>query len=92
MKYKDRKIIATYSEKRAKKDKYNYLQNSIIPTYHFQKSLTKLKIPKLEETFDRYLSALKPILNENDWKKAEETTKKFQNNEAIGKQKFFFKF
>ena len=71
---------------------YNYLQKSIIPTYHFQKSLPKLKIPKLEDTFDRYLNALKPLLNENDWKKTEEITRKFQNNEAKStlSQNFFF--
>lgn len=66
------------------KEKYNYLQNSIIPTYHFQKSLTKLQIPKLEDTFERYLTALKPILSESEWKKAEDTTRKFQNTEAQG--------
>ena len=72
-----------FKKNSAQKNKYNYLQDSLIPTLHFQKSLTKLKIPKLEDTFDRYLSALKPILNENDWKKAEEITKKFQTSEAI---------
>lgn len=61
---------------------YKYLQESIIPTYHFQKSLTKLPIPKLEDTITRYLNALKPILSESDWKKAEQTAKKFEANEA----------
>ena len=63
------------------------MQDSIIPTYHFQKSLTKLKIPKLEDTFERYLTSLKPILNENDWKKAEEITRKFQSSDAPSKFK-----
>ena len=67
---------------RIKQEKYNYLQDSIIPTYHFQKSLTKLAIPKLEDTVNRYLTALKPLLNENEMKIAEEVTKKFQANEA----------
>ena len=66
---------------------YNYLQNSIIPTYHFQKSLTKLPIPKIEDTITRYLNALKPILKEDEWKKAEQIARKFQSNEAIGKRK-----
>ncbi len=58
------------------------MQDSIIPTYHFQKSLTKLAIPKLDDTVNRYLTALKPLLNENEMKKAEEITKNFQANEA----------
>jgi carnitine O-palmitoyltransferase 2 len=55
---------------------------SIIPTLHFQKSLTKLKIPKLEDTFNRYLAALKPLLSDDEWKQAEKSARNFQNNEA----------
>lgn len=61
---------------------YNYLQKSIIPTLHFQKSLTKLKIPKLEDTCDRYLSALKPLLSQAEWEDAQKLTREFQSNEA----------
>lgn len=64
-----------------KKD-YNYLENSIIPTYHFQKSLTKLKIPELSDTFDKYLKALQPLLSDTEWKDAEKSTIQFKNNEA----------
>ncbi len=49
---------------------------------HFQKSLTKLKIPKLEDTFERYLTALKPLLSESEYKDAEKSAKAFQDNEA----------
>ncbi|CAF0769107.1 unnamed protein product [Brachionus calyciflorus] len=65
-----------------KKDQYNFLQNSIIPTYHFQKSLQKLKIPTLEDTCERYLSALKPLLNDNEYDQAKKITKQFQHGEA----------
>lgn len=61
---------------------FNYLEESIIPTYHFQKSLTKLKIPKLDDTFDKYLKALKPLLSESEWKDAEKSARSFQANEA----------
>lgn len=61
---------------------YNYLEKSIIPTMHFQKSLTKLKIPKLEDTFERYLTALKPLLSEAEFKDAEKCTRSFQANGA----------
>lgn len=64
------------------KEKYDYLQNSIIPTYHFQKSLTKLKIPKLEDTINRYLAALKPLLSESEWSRAEQLARKFEANEG----------
>ena len=66
-----------------KKDQYNYLQDSIIPTYHFQKSLQKLKIPKLEDTFNRYLTALKPLLSADEYDKTKKLTREFQNGEAI---------
>ena len=69
---------------------YNYLQNSIIPTQHFQKSLTKLAIPKLEDTINRYLKSLKPLLNEKEFEKAEKTARNFEHNEA--KRNFFILF
>ncbi|CAF4590901.1 unnamed protein product [Rotaria sp. Silwood1] len=53
-------------------DNYNYLKRSILPTDHFQYSLPRLPIPKLELTCERYLTALKPILN-NDEKSFELT-------------------
>jgi carnitine O-palmitoyltransferase 2 len=64
-------------------ESYNYLQHSIIPTQHFQKSLTKLAIPKLEDTINRYLKSLKPMLSENEYHKAEQITRNFEKNEAI---------
>lgn len=49
-----------------KHDDYNYFERSILPTDHFQMSLPRLPIPKLEQTCERYLTALKPILNNDD--------------------------
>lgn len=40
---------------------YQYLQQSKVPTYKFQKSLPRLKIPKLEKSCNRYLAALEPV-------------------------------
>ncbi|VDO21531.1 unnamed protein product, partial [Heligmosomoides polygyrus] len=34
-------------------DDYQFLQRSVIPTYHFQKSLRRLPIPKLSDTCNR---------------------------------------
>lgn len=42
---------------------YQYLQRSKIPTYKFQQSLPRLKIPKLEKTCERYIAALDPVFN-----------------------------
>ncbi|KAE9003791.1 Carnitine O-palmitoyltransferase 2 [Phytophthora rubi] len=39
-----------------------YVQDTIIPTYHFQKSLTRLPIPKLEDSLARYLAAVEPVV------------------------------
>jgi len=44
-------------------DDAEYLHKSTIPTMHFQKSLPRLKIPKLEDTIERFLNAQKPLLN-----------------------------
>ncbi|CAF0927076.1 unnamed protein product [Adineta steineri] len=60
------------SDSKRKSDDYNCLKASILPTDHFQYSLPRLPIPKLELTCERYLSAVKPILN-NDEKSFEQT-------------------
>lgn len=39
-----------------------YVQETVIPTFHFQKSLTRLPIPKLEDTLARYLLAVEPVV------------------------------
>lgn len=40
---------------------YQYIQRSNIPTNKFQRSLPRLKIPKLEKTCERFVAALEPI-------------------------------
>ena len=48
-----------------KHDDYNYFKRSILSTDHFQSSLPRLPIPKLEQTCERYLAAVQPILNDD---------------------------
>lgn len=61
-----------------------YLQRSIVPTMHYQDSLPRLPIPKLEDTMKRYLSAQKPLLDDSHFRKTEQFCKSFEN--GIGKE------
>ncbi|XP_022351893.1 carnitine O-palmitoyltransferase 2, mitochondrial isoform X2 [Enhydra lutris kenyoni] len=61
-----------------------YLQRSIVPTMHFQDSLPRLPIPKLEDTIKRYLCAQKPLLDDDQFRKTEQHCKSFEN--GIGKE------
>ncbi len=68
-------------------DDYQYWQKSRIPTYHFQKSLPRLPVPQLKNTCERYLKALKPLLNDYTYSKAEKIVQKFQSEEGAALQK-----
>ncbi|XP_055978326.1 carnitine O-palmitoyltransferase 2, mitochondrial isoform X1 [Sorex fumeus] len=61
-----------------------YLQRSIVPTMHYQDSLPRLPIPKLEDTMRRYLSAQKPLLDDGQFRKTEQFCKSFES--GIGKE------
>jgi hypothetical protein len=61
-------------------DDYQFLQKSNMPTYYFQKSLPRLPIPKAEKSLERYLSAQRPLLSEDEFKKTEEYCKKFMKS------------
>lgn len=59
-------------------DDYQYWQKSKIPSLHFQPSLPRLPIPKLESTCERYLSAQKPLLIAEAFRKTEDNVKQFR--------------
>ncbi|KAM8930616.1 carnitine O-palmitoyltransferase 2, mitochondrial [Pelodytes ibericus] len=61
-----------------------YLQKSIVPTMHFQKSLPRLPIPKLEDSIKRYLNAQRPLLDDDQFRKTEQLARNFQN--GVGKE------
>ncbi|KAM4721091.1 carnitine O-palmitoyltransferase 2, mitochondrial [Rhinophrynus dorsalis] len=61
-----------------------YLHRSIVPTMHFQKSLPRLPIPKLEDSIKRYLNAQRPLLDDEQFRKTEQLAKNFQL--GVGKQ------
>lgn len=66
---------------------YQFWQKSQVPTMHFQKSLPRLPIPKLEDTLKRYLAAQKPISSNEAYENTEKYVKQFQNSEGVVLQK-----
>lgn len=58
-------------------ENYQFLQNSNMPTYYFQKSLPRLPIPKAEKTLERYLAAQRPLLTDDEFRVTESYCKKF---------------
>ncbi|XP_034036212.1 carnitine O-palmitoyltransferase 2, mitochondrial [Thalassophryne amazonica] len=61
-----------------------YLHQSIVPTMHYQKSLPRLPIPKLENTIRRYLAAQRPLLDDDQFRTTEKLAADFQS--GAGKQ------
>ncbi|CAJ1059704.1 carnitine O-palmitoyltransferase 2%2C mitochondrial isoform X1 [Xyrichtys novacula] len=61
-----------------------YLHRSVVPSMHYQKSLPRLPIPKLEDTIRRYLAAQRPVLDDEQFKTTEKHAHDFQN--GMGKQ------
>ncbi|GAB9469004.1 Carnitine o-palmitoyltransferase 2 [Globisporangium polare] len=59
-----------------------YVQETVIPTFHFQKSLTRLPIPKLEETLARYLASVEPVVSAEQFAQTKKAVQKFQ--EGVG--------
>jgi len=55
-----------------------YLHQSRVPTDHFQPSLPRLPIPKLEETCNRYLSSQQPILSSDEFSNTAKLVDEFQ--------------
>ena len=64
-------------------DEREYLHQSKLPTDHFQKSLLRLPIPKLEETCSRYLASQRPLLSEAEHKHTEAIVNEFRD--GVGK-------
>ncbi|CAH0522542.1 unnamed protein product [Peronospora belbahrii] len=60
-----------------------YVQDTIIPTYHFQKSLLRLPIPKLEDSIQRYLLAVEPLVTPQAFHETKDAVFEFQH--GVGK-------
>ncbi|XP_043941382.1 carnitine O-palmitoyltransferase 2, mitochondrial isoform X1 [Protopterus annectens] len=61
----------------------DYLHKSIVPTMHYQKSLPRLPIPKLEDTIRRYLAAQRPLLDDDQYRKTEQLAQSFEKGIAL---------
>ncbi|XP_036614976.1 peroxisomal carnitine O-octanoyltransferase [Trichosurus vulpecula] len=48
-------------------------------TFQYQDSLPSLPVPSLDESLKKYLDAVKPFANEEEYKQTEEIVRKFQN-------------
>lgn len=77
--YKCQLLLLLKRFKHTLNDDYQYWQRSKIPSLHFQPSLPRLPIPKLEQTCERYLAAQKPLLIDEAYRKTESNVKQFLN-------------
>lgn len=68
-------------------DSYQYLQKSPTPMLHFQPSLPRLPIPKLEKTCERYLASLKPLLSGDHFARTSIIVDQFRQGEGQQLQK-----
>lgn len=66
---------------------YQYMQISKVPTLHFQPSLPRLPIPKLEDSCRRYLNAQKPLLDGKELQNTSSCVSKFLASEGQSLQK-----
>ncbi|XP_029939584.1 carnitine O-palmitoyltransferase 2, mitochondrial [Salarias fasciatus] len=61
-----------------------YLHRSVVPSMHYQKSLPRLPVPKLEDTVRKYLAAQRPLLDDEQFQTTEKLAQDFQS--GAGKQ------
>ncbi len=76
----------------AESDAYQYLQKSELPTYHFQDSLRRLPIPKLEDTCRRYLNAVRPFSTDDRFRRTERIVQDFLAQEGPELQRLLVDF
>lgn len=70
-------VQRNYSKSKIRDVNYQYIQRSKVPTMHFQKSLPRLPIPELSKTGERYLKAIRPLLNHYQYLEAVQRTDNF---------------
>ena len=79
-----------YDESFVSSEEYQLLHKSPVHTFKYQKSLSRLPIPKLEETCKRYLNSQKAITDDPDaYKKTESLVMDFMKTEGVRMQNSF---
>ncbi|KJE93240.1 carnitine palmitoyltransferase II [Capsaspora owczarzaki ATCC 30864] len=61
-----------------------FIQRSVVPTMHFQPSLPRLPVPKLEDTLTKYLAAVRPLVSVEEYETTVKAVNSFRKNEAPG--------
>lgn len=62
----------------------DYIHESIVPSDHFQKSLPRLPIPKLEQTCERYLASQAVLQTEEEHAVTQKLVEEFLKGEGKG--------
>ena len=65
----------------------NSLMRGTIPTMHFQKSMPRLPIPKLEDTVARFSDSVQPLLSEAEFNEFKKVLASYEKNEGISLHK-----
>ena len=65
-----------------------YIQTTRVPTLHFQPSLPRLPIPRLEDTCSRYLDALTPVTTDEQLSGTRSVVAKFLREGGEGEGTF----
>jgi hypothetical protein len=73
-------------------ENYQFIHKCIVPTYHFQKSLRRLPIPKLELTAQRYLAAVEAVCSEKQINEAKVTVDELLKGQGPGNRSFSYIF
>lgn len=60
-------------------DQYQYLQRGQIPMLHFQRSLPRLPVPKLENTCSRFLAASRPLISDSSYDELKNAVERFMS-------------
>ncbi|XP_076636406.1 carnitine palmitoyltransferase 2 [Colletes latitarsis] len=68
-------------------EEYQYIKRSKTPTMHFQRSLPRLPIPKLQDTCRRYLNAQKPLLSNEQLEKTTSYVNEFLATSGVSLHK-----
>jgi carnitine O-palmitoyltransferase 2 len=77
-------IIYFCSSSTAGSAESEFLHRSVIPTDHFQASLPRLPVPKLDDTCNRYLAALTPLLSADEFQRTKQVVEAFRNGDGKG--------